>query len=326
MTNTTLKDLFNIAPHAGRVAHTLYGIDFLKPYHIARIDGNFTTKKVLNLVNHAGINAYKAQIIVFMTDSKGYRASWIHLVRITASGDFEIEPAKKLWTAGNHDNITTYYRKADFNDDRKSETATAYIIAQENEYTTPDKPATVDRTARFKYISNETHTAKDGTKYITRVRTIRTDDTGTGYTINDHGNYVYTSQLEKYRELSELIDKSGYITQDKRDSLKRQAMQIKADRQKAEYIQTDHTAEVKAITAEVEALRDKLADELKQAKTYDEIRTASKKIDAWRGLTGIYCDLDLLQKRTAGNEYTSNDSFNKALANIRANIATLQEG
>jgi hypothetical protein len=257
-----------------------------------------------------------------MTDANGYRKNWLNLVKITET-DFYIETPKELWKAGKTDNITTYYRKADFNENRKSSTAITYIIAQNKNDLTAPKAETVDRSARFKYLKHETHTSKAGVKYITRVYVSRTDDTGSRYTINDHSNYAYTNQLEKYTNLSEIIDKSGYITKDKRENLKREVQKIKADREKAKYMQTDYTGQIEALEKEIKEKRDILADKLKKAATYEEFKTISEKITNYKGLKSCFFDLDLLKERYNNNYYSSNDHILKAITNIHEEVAAI---
>ena len=317
-TKATINELLNIAPHAGKVLHTIYRVDFLKPFICGKISGNFTIKKINDFVKSAGFK--NAEILLLMTDSEGYRKNWLQLVEISEN-DFNIEPTKKLWQAGAHDNISTYCRKADFNEQRKSKNAITYIIAQDKSDLTPEKVETVDRGARFKYLKHETHTARDGKKYITRVFTRRTDDNGSNYTVNNHGQYVYTSMLEKYCELSEIIDKSGYITQDKRDNLLREAKRLRAEREKAEYLKTDHTDKICKIKKEIEETRDRLAEKLKQARTYDEITAISNKIDRYNGLRGAFSQFAIMTERINAGNFSSNRQIENMLTDIRGFLA-----
>lgn len=323
MTNRFFKELLSIAPHAGRVSHIVYDIDFLKPFICEKITGNFTIKKVNDLVKNAGFN--NARIILYITDANGYRKNWLNLVKITGLGsnDFEIEPPIKLWRAGKTDNISTFYRKSDFNDNRKSNTAITYVIAQNKSDLTPIKTPTVDRSARFKYIKHETYTSRSHEEFITKVYVKRTDDTGSDYTINNHGNFVYTSELTKYKELSEIIDKSGYITQDKRNYLKAEAKRIRAERVKKEYLETDHTAQIEALEEELKAKQNKLAEELKKAKTYEEVKATVEKISGWGGLSRCFYDIELLKNSDTKKIYGSNDRINNDIKELHEKIMKL---
>ena len=320
MTNTTnriFKELLNIAPHAGKVSHTIYNVDFLKPFMCEKIEGNFTIKKINDIVKNAGFN--DAQIILYMT---GYCKNWLNLVKIT-SNDFEIEPPIKLWKAGKTDKIITFCRKSDFNDTRKRSTAVAYIIAQnKNDLTTP-KNNTVDREARFKYIKHETYTDKNHEVFVTKVHVKRTDDNGSDYTINNHGNFVYTSELTRYKELSEIIDKSGYITQDKRAYLRGEAKRIRTERAKKEYLETDHTAQIEALEEELKAKQNKLAEELKKAKTYEEVKATAEKISGWSGLSSYFWDFEHIKKSNTNKVYGSNKRINDDIKELKEKIMKL---
>ena len=323
MTNTRnriFKELLNIAPHVGKVSHTIYNVDFLKPFMCEKIEGNFTIKKVNDLVKNAGFN--NAQIIAYMTDTNGYHKNWLNLVKITET-DFYIETPIKLWKAGKTDNITTYYKKADFNETRKSSTAITYIIAQNKSDLTTPKTDIVDREARFKYVKHETYTSATHEEFITKVHVKRTDDTGSDYTINNHGNFVYTSELTKYRELSEIIDKSGYITQDKRAYLRGEAKRIRAEKVKKEYLETDHTAQIEALEEELKAKQNKLAEELKKAKTYEEVKATVEKISGWGGLSRCFYDIELLKNSDTKKIYGSNERINKDIEELQEKIMKL---
>ena len=330
ITNTptagVIRELLKQAPSAGQILHGLYGIDFTAPLYAAKIEGKFTPAAIAKAVQAAGINPHKARIACLDTSPEPYRANSLHLTEIHADGGFSVELPKRLWKVNKRDDrndalrIDTYCRKADFNEYRKRDGVTAYIIAQADERRTPEKAATVDRTARFKYVKHDTHRGKDGTVYVTTVYTRRTDDTGSAYSINEHGNYYRVSDLEKYRELTEIIDKSGYITQDHRDELRSRARALRAEREKAAYLQNDHTAEVKALRAETEAVRDILADTLrKTAGTYDAIGTIAKRIDSlkWR-----FFELERIEERTATATYSSEAAFKKAADELQEALAT----
>lgn len=320
MTNTIFKELLSIAPHAGKVSHTIYNIDFLKPFMCEKLEGNFTVKKVNDLVKNAGFN--DAQIIVYMTDTNGYRKSKLYLVKIT-SNDFVIEPPIKLRKAGKTDNIDTFWRKADFNEVRKGNTAITYIIAQNKSDLTTPKTDTVDRKARFKYVKHKTYTSRTHEEFITKVYVKRTDDMGSEYTLNNHGNFVYTSELTKYKELSEIIDKSGYITQDKRNYLKAEAKRIKAERAKEEYLKTDHTAQIEALEEELRAKQKELSKELENAKNYDELKETINKISGWGGLSRCFYDFELLKQSDIKKIYGSNDRINNDLKELKEKLMKL---
>lgn len=320
MNNRIFKELLSIAPHVGKVSHTIYNVDFLKPFICEKITGNFTIKKVNDIIKNAGFN--DAQIILYMTDTNGYRKNWLNLVKIT-SNDFIIEPPIKLWKAGKTDNISTFYKKADFNETRKSNSAIAYIIAQNKSDLTTPKAETVDRSARFKYLKHETYTSNINEKFITRVYTKRTDDNGSEYIINNHGNYVYTSELTKYKELSEIIDKSGYITQDKRNFLKAEAKRIRAEREKEKYLKTDHTVQLEVLEEQLKTKQNELAEELKKAKTYEEAKATAEKISGWGGLSRCFWDFEHIKESNKNKIYVSNERINKDITELHEKIMKL---
>ena len=321
MTNAIIKELLNKEPQALQVWHNAAGIDYKKPFAILKIEGRFTIAALEKAAGNAGYFWNDSTIVCYTTGAK-YRENDLYMYKLTGGGGFYIEFKPWKYTTGRaHHNIDDFYAKKQLDAMRKEEGITTYIICQKKADTAPENPHAVDLANRFKFNKFDTYSYK-GTTYIDRVYLRRTDDTGSAYTYNDHGQIIYTNTF-KYTAINEIIDKSGYIVNKKRDDLKRRAAALRAERAKAAYMVTDNTNIIKELDNLFTETKTAIIEELKQATTAEALKAVYKKLDTWRGLAGIAGDLERLKARDAAREYSSTDKFLQAADEIRAELAKL---
>lgn len=321
MTNAIIKELLTKEPQALKVWHNAEKIDYKKSFTVLQHNGKFTINALEKEAAAAGYNWTDSTIVCYTTGAK-YRENYLYMYKLTGAGSFYIEYKPWKFTTGRaHDNIEDFYAKKQLDAIRKEEDITTYIICQKKADAAPENLHPVDLANRF-ILKDFNKSGYNGKSYIDRVHLRRTDDTGSGYTYNDHGQIIYTSYY-KYTAIDEIIDKSGYIVNKKRDDLKRRAETLRADRAKAAYLQTDNAeiiSELENLFTETKAA---IIEELKAAGTYEELKAVYKKLDTWHGLTDCRQDLDRLKENDAARKYSSIERFTAAADGIRAALEKL---
>ena len=321
-----LETILTKEPNAVKAIHDAYFIDFCGPLYIFKKSGKFTVNQLLKEAAAAGYIPEDSTIIVCTTDIK-YREDRIYTTQITTSrGDIDTDT--RFYTYSNGRSIYTkieyYFRKSDFNDYRKQDNIITYVICQRKANAARKNPHEVNYTSRFK-VKNISYWgySSGGPSYIGRIDLIRTDDNGTTTEYNDHGRVIWKGHTPEYTNITEIIDKSGYIVNTKRDELKRRAAALRAERAKAAYIKTDNAA----IIAELENLYKKaraaIVKELSAAETVEQYQTISKKLDYFHGIADALAALERLKENDANRAYSSIEKFTAAADAIRAKFEAL---
>lgn len=322
MKNTILKELLQQEPQALSVLHNAELYDFTKDFTILKHSGRFTIAALEKEAATAGHTADNSIIMCYTTGRK-WDPDKLYMYKLTGAGKFEVE--YKIWkytTGRAYCKIDDFYAKSQLNDTRKQEEGlTTYIICQKKENQATENPHPVDLANRF-ILKDFNKSGYKGESYIDRVHLKRTDDTGSAYTYNDHGQIIYTSYY-KYTAIDEIIDKSGYIVNKKRDDLKRRAEALRADRAKAAYLQTDNAEIISGLEILFTETKAAIIEELKAAGTYEELKAVYKKLDTWHGLTDCRQDLDRLKENDAARKYSSIERFTTAADGIRAALEKL---
>ena len=322
MMNLLVKELLQREPQALKVLHNAELYDFTKDFTILKHDGKFT---IAALEKEAAAAGHTADDSIIMCYTAGHK--WdpdrLYMYKLTGAGKFEVEYKIYKYTTGRaYCKIDDFYAKTQLNDTRKQDGLTTYIICQKKENQAAENPHAVDLAARFILKKYDTYTKSNGTKYIDRVYLRRTDDTGSAYTYHDRSNIIYESRFTK-TAINEVIDKSGYIVDKKRDDLKRRAAALRAEREKAAYLQTDNAAIIAGLDALFTETKNAIIEELKKATTYDEVYKIYRKLDGWHGLAGAAQDLERIKENDNARKYSSIENFTKAADSIRAELAKL---
>lgn len=113
-----------------------FGIDFEKPFTMVYHEGNFTIASARKLV---GVE-YDDFIIIIRNPENYCRRDRFMVVKAIGGG-FDLVEGRALGYYNNfRQSLDHYFRKSDFNDDRKSTKAQAYFLYQAKEYRRPVKP------------------------------------------------------------------------------------------------------------------------------------------------------------------------------------------
>lgn len=140
-----IKALNKINPKAFRALHNEIGFDFEKPFTLFRIDGNFTIRKLENLIDEAGMDSRKDVVAILIRDEKAWNSA-LHLVRLV-DGKIDIDVTRKLWSNFDVDYFVT---KGNFENMRKSRTSETFVIVQSRAFVKAHEEKPIDLNGRFK--------------------------------------------------------------------------------------------------------------------------------------------------------------------------------
>lgn len=305
--NMEIKSI-NKFGNATQTLHDYYGFDFQKPYRLIKFTGRFTINQIRKAAGEAGYNTTNAKIMVMVNDPTTWRNDRFQIVQLTATGyDIDIY-------SGYDSGLDKFYTKGDFENTRKKEEVSGYILAQEKFYLLP--------TMTVKRWNDRGHnfTAKDRYKfkefwYSQTAKLMRTDNNGE---IVEYK--VYDGINEK--NLSDYLDPSGYLVQENREELKQRLKEFKAERRKNEYLSQDYTAKIAALADLIDAKKDILVGEFQKATTADAIDKFRDKL-GWRGFYSVLNGYENMVKKNDERSYSSIESFEHDYNNIMQTIAMI---
>lgn len=322
--NKTIIELLKEDRTALKAIHDTFLIDFTAPLFAFQVNGKFTVNQIIKTASAEGYNPGNGKMIVCIAGIK-YREDDIYTTEITPGGNIEIDQKIHLYSNGKYrrTKIHEFWRKSDFNEYRKQENTRVYIICQKSGDLAKKNQHKPDFTSRFKLADARKWGYMDSNEtYYGELDLIRTDDNGTHTIYNSRGNIIYRGR-DEYKTLDELIDKSGYITRDRRADLKRRAAALRAEREKAAYIKTDNAATIADLDALYIKTRAAIIKELSAAYTVEHYKTVAKKLDYFHGIADALEDLERLKARDAAREYSSIEKFTAAADAIRAKFEAL---
>lgn len=310
-----------------RALNAVFCFDFCKPYHVTRIDGRYTLNKIRKAVEEVApyyaVNRYSFRVVVLCAvDYPTYYAGRLYAVEIEPDG-FDIENAKRVNQSrySSSNSFDYCYKKAQFDELRKAESARCIIIVQASEHLRP-----APKTGDWK----NTKLIQKGERYdLEKVNTFVYEARGAQYingvemrARNASGELIRYDLGTRYTprrcaipadEVGAIIDKSGYLTYERREDLKRRAEQARAEKKRRAYEETDNSEKVRQLRVIICAKRHALAYELEQAKTSEEVAEVYKKLRNYGdGLASIVADFERFEKRTRAKEYPSIEASEKA--------------
>ena len=232
------KNLLALSKNALQLCHEVYGMDFKKPYVILEGAGKFTANSIGKMISEkTGLTYHNAVTALFMENKNKYRSDYEKLRFIKFDDTFEpVDTMKGLYgRSGTYRYIDDYYRKADFEADRKKGDARYWIIIQDKRYI---KEKSVKKL----------HDKKNGASY------------------NYSGRYYYG----KAPSDAQMIDKSGYLRWNNVSTYQDKAKTLKSERNKAAANVYNCSAENAKIEQAIRILRTKIAEKvLSGANAYD---------------------------------------------------------
>lgn len=136
MYNSIAFRLVKSCKYALRQINHAFGYDFEKPFKITYFEGNFTIAAA-----RKNIGVEYDDFIIIIRNPENYCCRDRFMVVKAIGGGFDLVESRSLGYFGDFkQRLGDYYRKSDFNEDRKSKNAQAYFLYQAKEYRRPVKP------------------------------------------------------------------------------------------------------------------------------------------------------------------------------------------
>lgn len=249
-----IKDLLSINNNAFRFLHDAEGFDFEKPYFITEQPGKFTVNTVTKAVQ-TELNPTQCKIIVFVVPTKVSHRKGLYFATLEGGRlDGTRKGHARYWdyrTKDHSGDLDYCYGVGDFETLRKNHTEKVFIIAQDKAYTTAPTRKNIDISARFTLINTGRHGDGRGNTYIGEMDLETTDGSRTRYEYKPYSTFY--GYERKSANITDFIDKSGYLLRPHRFELMQKAERLRKEREQAEANNADFTAE----TAELQGLIDK---------------------------------------------------------------------
>lgn len=315
-----------------RALNAVFGFDFCAPYHVAEINGKYTVNKIRKAVEAVAplyaVNRYAFRVVALCSVSyPTYYAGRLYAVEITPDG-FDVDRARGVNQSrfSSSNSFDYCYKKAQFDELRKEESARCFVVVQASEHLRPVQAKPWRREDLM----------KPGERYdLEKVNTFVYEFGGASYigglemrTRTASGELI-RYELPRYsrrdaipaENVGEIIDKSGYLLQERRADLKRRADQARAEKQRAAYQETDNREKVETLRNIIGAKRHALAYELEHAETAEDVTTLYKKLRNYgNGFARIVEDFDRFEARTNAKSYPSIEASEKAYSDILARL------
>lgn len=254
------KNLLTLSKNALQLCHEVYGMDFKKPYVILEGTGKFTANSIGKMISEkTGLTYHNAVTAFFMEDTNKYRSKYEKIRFIKFDDTFEpVDTMKGLYGgSGTYRYITNYYRKSDFEADRKKGDARYWVIIQDKKYIKEKSVKTIDFGERYRL-----NYASSGAC----VNVSKLHDKKNGASYKYSGSYYYG----KAPSGAQMIDKSGYLRWNNVSTYQTKAKALKAERNKAAANVYNCFAENAKIEQAIRTLRTRIAEKvLSGANAYD---------------------------------------------------------
>lgn len=312
--NINLNELLKVNRCALRSLHDTLGFDFNAPYHVYKIDGKFTVRKIEKMIQADKYTFKNAMVAVVTRRFDNYWNKDFCLATVDNSG---VNIDYKTHYYNNYVNscLDTFNRKSDFEEYRKNDNTETYVFCQLKVNLAEQKTKQVNYSERFKYVPYEYGKCCDGkgNSWYSNIKLQLTEEKGTvvDYKVSNHCYGLKTENLE------DIIDKSGYIVCEHRRDWQYKARKLREKRVKAAFETTDNTAKINELEKLIAQRKNELAEAFKNAVTAKEIQNVGKAIgDYFNSLYRIVDDFEILKAKDANKEYSSIEVFNNAYNGI----------
>lgn len=309
--NETAKKILAVNARVLKGLHDTFGFKFEEnsSVDIVEVKAPFTLNKVIKENN---ITNDKFCVMMLLDKHQGTEQyhNRFYCVVFDNTANFVIDNFDTGWKTG----IDSYYRKSDFNEERKT-TKMAFLVMANKEdvnismhdlknnfhnsliknqkeillqkfYKEENHRIKYDeKDIRRKYFNNQVNSAVYG------VYNAKMDNCNIDFDI-DICNYGYYIE---HREINDIIDKSGYNVYVKRDNLRRKVQQIKAERELNALQRMDFSKQNEIIRVRIFNTKNDLIEKLQNASFDDTWKTNNESnyltiLDNLRRLNSLYSD------------------------------------
>lgn len=291
-----------------RALHCAIGYDFNKPYSWYTIDGKFTINSLKKKINYDP----NKKTVALIKPLKGYNAEEIYCIEITPDG-YTIDIPSKYYFSYNSA-FDTFYRKVDVETIRKQDHIKTIVICQNEKYL-----SNTDRKVLSDFFSDPFERYIPGNiigglckdvHYISQLELTPIYYNGKKFDYKSHGQVIYTNQVKSYpKNVSDIIDKSGYYVFSRRNELKQKAKKAYANKEKQKLIEHDFSVEISVLDKKRKKAIQLLSEKALTISSYEQMKHFAEKTNRiFSGLEYIYHAHDLFIQRINNNYYTSVES------------------
>jgi len=302
----TIKELKQDSKAALKYLHDKFSFDFQKPVIIIKETGKFTANYVSIYLSKVITPFFPDDYeIVLLIRHYNYCNQLDKLHAVTCDGDkFTVDVPR-----GYKYDIDTFYNKRNFEEIRKTRTAYYYIIAQKKEHLCLDHSVKIDYTERFDYYPDryEQYSDGKGNTYYGRI-TIAHKDTNAD-------PFEYNTRYKNLKQLSDIIDKSGYLVCEYRSALNRRVCAYKNKKRKNEFLSTDYSVEVHTLDGIFHNLKTEISGAVMNITNYGQARLVERALDKYSWALSYFTTY---RKKITEKEYDSRQSAESSEQNIRS--------
>lgn len=312
--NEALKVLYDFNKMSLKALNQTFHFDYNKPFHAHVVYGNTTIKQILKKVENK--NSLIA-VITMNPDScfkDRYFVATIDKFEHVSTGPSSYSHYQFEYKSG----LDYYSRIGSFRNAIKSPNSTTIVIAQEYQYLIKPVKHETDYSKRYKIFTGNRSIQKS-CGYIDEISLV---DSDTGRQFKYHA--INWNEF-KTDDISDIIDKSGYIVEQYRNTLHHKARELKAQRDKDRFIATDKSQQVADLKIRITAKKLELIERLKAAETYEELTNVGKAIGeySWHGLAQVIYHFERMEKGIADNTYKSIEEFNSHYQKISDDLMAI---
>lgn len=290
-----LKNLLALSRNALQVCYYQLNMDFEKPFTVIEGNGKFTANSIgKKIFEVTGMTWENCKAALYLRNDNKYRSDYTKLYFVKYNCDFDpVDTLSK--TIFKHEYIDDFWRKSDFEAERKKDTAHWWIIAQNKQYLRKKKELQpIDFGERYKRVYSECYSILG----------------------NDRKRIKYSPCFHHSHRPTEkdILDKSGYIRWENVITYQSKAKALKAEREKAAASLFDCSEATERIGKALLDIRDALSKAIKNNVRAGKIRNVLHDLE-W-----IESDYNNHCSKIEKNTYSSIEDINISIDNMIARI------
>lgn len=285
-----------------KALHELRGFDFNSDFTIQKHSGKFTLNSIKKSLSDIDLDNNNTVVIIAGAKYMGDR---LYIVNVFSDG-FGISFSKRVY----HYGIDDFWSKSRFEEIRKDESKTFYIVTQEKKLEKTASNKKPDLSQRFEFVRFIGWGDGKGKNGISQIDIKDLQHNGKQFAVK-------TSRPESSTNVNYFIDKSGYLCEEKKQNLKQQAKELKSKREKAAVNDFDFSKDISNIRNLTVELKNKCDLLLKNAVTYDAICNFESVLRSYRWLL---LSVERFEKSNTEKRFSSIEEAQKKIANIYEEI------
>lgn len=270
-----------------KAMHELYDMDFNADFNIVKFTGKFTLNSIKKTINSTDIDGYNVAVI--LCDIK-YREDYNYIIKAYNNG-FSISHERRVYTRY----IDDFYSKGTFEDCRKDNNKTVYVVWQKKELAKKASNKKPDYTQRFCFIRSIGWSDGRGRHGISQFDVKDMQHNGRKINIKTRDSLAST-------DINYYIDKSGYLVEEKKLELKRRAKALKAKRAKQLVDNINFDNEIRNIETELKNINSHICFMLNDVNNYDSIKKVD---DIISKLRWFYISFDNFREANKNKRFSS---------------------